>query len=78
MNYDKNIESLYLLYLDVNNLYGQTMSQKLLVNDFKWEKNTPKLNEAFIKNYDEDSDKGYILEVNVEYSKRLHNFYQKE
>ena len=28
-NYDKNIESLYLTYLDANNLYGWAMSQKL-------------------------------------------------
>ena len=30
-----------------------------------------KINEEFLKNYDEDSDKGYILEVDVEYSKNL-------
>ena len=30
------------------------------------EKNTSKFNENFIKNYDEESDKGYILEVDVE------------
>ena len=34
-----------------------------------------KLNENFIKNYDEESDKGYILEVDVEYPKSLHNFH---
>ena len=28
-------------------------------------------NEKFIKNYDEDSDKGYIPEVDVEYPKNL-------
>ena len=34
-NYDKSIKSLYLMYLDANNLYECAMSQKLLVNGFK-------------------------------------------
>ena len=33
--YDKNKESSYLQYWDVNNLYRCAMSQKLLVNNFK-------------------------------------------
>ena len=37
-NYEKNIESSYLMYLDANNLYDWAMSQKLPVNGFKWEK----------------------------------------
>ena len=48
------------------------MSQKLPVSGFKWKKNMLKFNEAFIKNYDEDSDKGNILEVDVKYPKNLH------
>ena len=35
-NYDKNIESSYLMYLDANILYGWAMSQKLPANGFKW------------------------------------------
>ena len=38
-NYNKNIELSYLVYLDANNLYGWAMSQRLLVNGFKWNKN---------------------------------------
>ena len=34
-NYDKNIIPSYLVYLDVNNLYGWVMSQKLPVNGFE-------------------------------------------
>ena len=37
-DYDKNIESSYLMYLGTNNLYGWEMSQKLPVNGFKWKK----------------------------------------
>ena len=51
------------------------MSQKLPVNGFKWVKNVPKIDEDFIKNYDEDSDKGYILEVDVEYPENLRDLH---
>ena len=51
------------------------MSQKLPVNGFKWKKNIPKFNEDFIKNYDEDSNKGYFLEVDVEYPKHSFNLH---
>ena len=37
-NYEKNIESSYLMYLNANNLYGWWMSQKLPGNGFKWKK----------------------------------------
>ena len=51
------------------------MSQKLPVNGFKWVKNTSKIDEKFIKNYDEGSDKGYIFEVEVKYPRRLHDLH---
>ena len=83
--YDENIESSYLEYLDANNLYGWAMSQKLPVDGFKRVKDLSKFNESFIKNYDENSDKGYFIEVDVKYQKKVfiscivtYHFYQKE
>ena len=49
------------------------MDPKLPVNGFEWVKNLSKFNEDFIKNYDENSDKEYFLEVDVEYPKTLFN-----
>ena len=51
------------------------MSQKLPVVGFKWVEDLSKFNESFIKNRDENSDKGYILEVDVEYPKNLHKLH---
>ena len=45
------------------------MSQKMSVNGFKWIKKISMFNEDFIKNYYENSNKGYILEADVEYTK---------
>ena len=63
------MESSYLEYLEANNLYGWAMSKKLPVRTFKWiEKDgISKFHEKCIKKYDENSDKCYILEVDVEY-----------
>ena len=49
------------------------MSQKLPVNNFKWVKDTSKINEDFIKNYNESNKKGFILEADVKYPKKIHD-----
>ena len=58
-----NEELPYVQYLDVNNLYGRTMSKKVAVNnDFEWIKDTSQFNEDFIKNCNEKSDEGNFLD----------------
>ena len=69
-NYEKKLN--HHMNLGANNFHGWTMSQNLMsVNDFTYEKNLSKFDKDFIKNYDEDSDKGYIFEVDAEYPKTL-------
>ena len=43
-NYNKSIESSYLMYLDASNLHGWAMSQKFPVNGFKWEEDLSRFN----------------------------------
>ena len=74
-DYDKNKRFSYNQYWDVNNLYGWTMSQKLLVNNFERITDTSQFNEDFIKNYNEESDEGYLLEVDVQYLEKLHELH---
>ena len=71
-NYDKSKESSFLVYLDVNKLYGWAMSQKQPADRFVWVKDVCKIDEEFIKNYDNDDDIGYILKVDIEYPKKLY------
>ena len=73
--YDKNKESSYVQYFNANNLYVWAMSQKLPVNCFRWINNVTGIDEEFIRNYNEESDKGYILEVDVKYPRKLHDLH---
>ena len=67
--FDPKSESSYLQYLDRNNLYSWAMSQPLPTGGFKWVNVNP--NE--ISELATRTDKGYLLEVDVSYSKELHN-----
>ena len=73
-DYDQNIPSKYIMYLDANNLYGWAMSQYLPNGGFRWitEKQINKINVA---KYKEDSKKGLIFEVDLEYPEGLHNLH---
>ena len=74
-DYEKNKELSYLQYWDVNNLYGWAMSQMLPVNNIEWMEDTSQFNEDFIKNYNEETDERYFLEVDVQYLEKLHDLH---
>ena len=74
--YDENAPSKYLMYLDANNLYGWAMSQYLPTGNFKW-MSEKKINELDLAKYGDDSKRGLILEVNLEYNKKLHDLHNE-
>ena len=70
-DFDENAPGKHIMYLDANNLYGWAMSQYLPTGGFKW------LNEEFLllDDYTDTSDKGLILEVDLEYPDELHDLH---
>ena len=79
--YDRSKPTEYLQYLDANNLYSWVMSQPLPTGEFKWvdiknleqrPQNLKKTIDLMMKR-DKDSDRGYLLEVDVNYPKELHD-----
>ena len=72
--YDEKAPSKYIMYLDANNLYGWAVSQYLPTGDFRWlaEK---EINKIDLAKYKEDSKKGVILEVDLEYPQELHDLH---
>ena len=71
-DYNINMLLSFIEYLDANNLYGWAMWKKLPVDNFKWTDDLTMYTENFMKDYDENSDKGYILEVDIEYPENLY------
>ena len=72
-NYNSKASSTYFMYVDANNFYGYAISKKLPIKcNFKWCDALETFTSDFIKNYDNDSDTGYVLEVDINYPKELH------
>ncbi|XP_026831409.1 uncharacterized protein LOC113563669 [Ooceraea biroi] len=69
-SYDPSKPSSYLMYFDVNNLYGWAMCQPLLYVNFRWVDDTSNFNVNAIA---PDSPKGYVLEIDLEYPQHLHD-----
>ena len=51
------------------------MSQKLPVNGFEWVEDISEFDKSFIKSYNEESDEGYFLEVDGQYTGKLHDLH---
>ena len=72
---DKKKKSSYIQYLDANNLYGKAMTEKLPVRGFRWMDDISKMDEDFVRGYDKNDNKGYILKVDVDYPNELQNLH---
>ena len=69
--YNPDEKSIYVQYLDANNLYGWAVVQKLPTHGFLWKEADDFIPEK-IDELVKKCKRAYILEVDVEYSKELH------
>ena len=66
--------SMYVCYLDCNNLYGHSMSQSIQYSGFRW-LTDKEINKIDLGKYKKDGKKGSVLEVDVEYPQELHDLH---
>lgn len=73
-NHDPIEQDNHLLYIDCNNLYGYAMCGYLPCSDFKF-MNSKDIDDLCIQQIPNDSQYGYILEVDLEYPEQLHDLH---
>ena len=71
-DYDPKKPSKFITYLDMNSLYGWTMSEYLPYGRFKWLKNVDGFD---VMSISDKSTIGYFLEVDLEYPYDLHEIH---
>ena len=71
-NYNPKKTSKFIIYLDLNNLYGWSMSEYLPYEGFKWLRNVDGFDMMLIG---KESKTGYILEVDLEYPDELYELH---
>ncbi len=71
--YDHNSFQESILYLDANNLYGESMTQYLPYGDFEW--NTDEWNADKVIELSNTGEKGYLFEVDIHYPDSLHDLH---
>ena len=72
---DPKGKSIFLQYLDANNLYGWAMSQLLPTGGFKWVNDLSRFTPEEIGRLAKHGSKGYLLEVDFKYPKELHDLH---
>ena len=73
-SYDEYKESIYISYLDANNLYSWPVSQYLQYGKFKW-LNQKETIDFSLSSISENSSIGCMLEVDLEYRSQLHDLH---
>ena len=74
--YDPSHPTKYLQYLDANNLYGWAMSQPLSTGGFHWvEFDESKDLKYTVNKLAKREDRGYLLEVDVVYPRKIHDYH---
>lgn len=73
-DYDPAEPTSYLIYLDVNNLYGYAMMQPLPLNEFTWIPTPSHIDQ--ITEIVQDPNVGCIIEVDLKYDASLHDAHQ--
>jgi len=71
-DYDDQLPTSYITYLDANNLYGAAMVEPLPVGNFRF-LDVDQLKAFQLDQVAEDSDTGYIIECYLEYPEALHS-----
>ena len=70
-DYDKEKPKNYIIYLDMNNLYGHAVSQYLPFADFKWVQNIDKIKQKLM-NIKSNTSTGFILDIDLKYPQSQH------
>ena len=71
--YIKGLEHSYIIYMDMNNLYGGAMLRPLPVGNFKWDNDVSKYTTEYILKMDVNGTSGATLMVDGDYPEELHD-----
>src|SRR2546426_4978768 len=72
-SFDEKKPSKHIAYFDANNLYGWAMVQSMPYGRFKW----IEPEDFKLENVTNSSEKGHILEADIEYPKELHDLHSE-